>query len=160
MHHFASDILRNNLQGEMFIWPGRTKLPCFVDEHKRLITDVDQHVELTVSVHVLEAERNGGEVVSLTVELRPGVDHGFGTVARRTLDNLHLMVQVQGEKVARCLTVIMTHPLIDLEGARPSKLPVVLGALPPRKQQRHQHPTCKHQQQEQSHVHQPMQAKA
>src|SRR5438132_567850 len=111
---------------------GRSKLPVLVDEHDALLLDVDHHIWFAIAIHVLERQRDGCFILPIAKQNRPRVDHGMRTVPTRALDDLHVTVQIDGDKMARIsCRVVVSNDGICLERARPAVAPVILGHLPP-----------------------------
>src|SRR5712692_1809310 len=95
------------------------------------ICHVDDHVQLPVSVYVLETQCHDCQVL-FSDKSRHKIDFGFPCVSPWKLDNLYMVVYVDGDKVARMICrVAVTDYHICLECAGSTIVDIVLGEVPP-----------------------------
>ncbi len=114
---------------------------------------------LAIAIHVLERQGDGCHILSIPKQCWSKIDHGMRTVPSRALDHLHATVQVDGDKMARTgCRVVIADDGSHLERARPAVVPVILGHLPPGKEQTPHHPQRQHCQHPYSKKEQPMAA--
>src|SRR6266852_471752 len=151
-----SNALRDSFNFSGF---GRSKLPILVDEHNALILNMDHHVWFAIAIHVLERQGDRRYILPIAKQNRSEIDHGMRTVPARTLDHLHVTVQIDGNKMARTRgRVVVSNDGICLECARPTIVPVILGDLPPGEEHTSHNPQRKHRQHPNPEIEQPMTA--
>src|SRR5579883_2600473 len=67
-----------------------------------------------------------------------------------------MAVEVHSDEVARRHIIVVAHPHVNLEGARASVMPVILGHIPPIHSEIPEHPQRKHGDHAHSHKQRPM----
>ncbi len=105
---------------------------AIVEKDDALILYMDNQVGFAVSIGIAYLARDGGQVLPIAEQYRPDVDMGMGGVATGELDNLHVPVQINKDKVRLCFgAVVVTHDGIHLRGAWVAVVQVVLVDAPP-----------------------------
>src|SRR5712692_562318 len=123
---FTSKLHRN-----IFIWTGGAELSIVIEKDKMVICHVDDHVEASIPVYVLETKRHDCQVL-FSDKSGHKIDFGFTCVSPWKLDNLYMVVIVDGDKVSRMICrVAVTDYHIRLECAGSAIVYIVLGEVPP-----------------------------
>src|SRR5215510_11301580 len=106
---------------------------------------VDDHIGLSISVHIFKDQCHSGQILSIPNQGRPKKDLRLCRVTSGNLDNFNTTIQVESNKMTRIShRIIMPHYKVCLERPGTTITPVVLRHLPPSRRCTEDNPSRHH----------------
>src|SRR5205809_5398915 len=130
-------------------------------EYEMAIPYIDNHIELAISIDILECQGHRCQILPITDQGRANEYPGFCAITARKFYDLYVTVQVQGNEMARVgERVIMAYYNICLKRTRTAIMPVVLGGLPPTSSGSEDDPSNEHDEHRYANKHKTVRAKS
>src|SRR5947209_5836814 len=132
---------------DVFSWLERSELPAIIHVDNVGICHGNNHVRLSVAIHVAETDGHHCYILSVSVEGQALIDFRFGCIPCGKLDDLNVRSEVHRDKMARTTqtVVVVADHCIYLIGAGPSVMPIILRHIPPMYRYIPKHPENKHE---------------